>query len=601
MRSIAIGFVALAGLFISSTDVSGQSPRSALTMSVPRLVNVSGEFRPSDGSAPFSLETVTLRVYSQQSGGVPLWQETQTVTVDQYGFYTVVLGATEKEGIPLHVFGSSEAQWLGLTWSRAGEVEGARARLTSVPYALRAADAETLGGLPSSAFQLAPAFASRATPQGNVAGQGTIAGPEAPTGSAPAAAAATTANITPKAVNAGTTYYVAKYVTPTDVGNSTIYELNGLVGFNTTTPQDVIHSRFTNSDGMLTGLAVQNLGSGASSYSGMLFYDQNGALGQFQGFNNSTHEYRVNNVASSGSISFMLAGTPYLKVDSSNKVLIGTTTSGNNGLFASGVLEVLKPASGAPSNAIFVRRGVTDTFTSAIHARSDVGISGPLIQGVAGLADNTNYGGNVAIQGVNLNANGIGIDARGPGTNGVGLTASGVNFAAQFAGNVSVSGTLTKGGGAFKIDHPLDPEHKYLMHSFVESPDMMNVYNGNAILDAQGGAVIVMPDWFEALNRDFRYHLTAIGAPGPNLYIADEMAGNQFRIAGGAPGGKVSWQVTGIRHDPWADANRIPTDVAKSPVEAGMYLHPKAYRMPAEKGIDSRGDVVTSSQHAAPN
>jgi hypothetical protein len=73
--------------------------------------------------------------------------------------------------------------------------------------------------------------------------------------------------------------------------------MNGLVGFNTNNPLDVIHSRFTNSNGTLTGLAVQNLGSSSLSYSGMLFYDNNGLLAQFQGFNNGTHEYRINNIA----------------------------------------------------------------------------------------------------------------------------------------------------------------------------------------------------------------------------------------------------------------------------------------------------------------
>jgi hypothetical protein len=95
-----------------------------------------------------------------------------------------------------------------------------------------------------------------------------------------------------------------------------------------------------------------------------------------------------------------------------------------------------------------------------------------------------------------------------------------------------VIGNLSKGGGSFKIDHPLDPANKYLYHSFVESPDMMNVYNGNVVLDANGEAVVVLPDWFEALNRDFRYQLTCIGGFAP-VYIAEEIANNQFKIAGG--------------------------------------------------------------------
>ena len=108
---------------------------------------------------------------------------------------------------------------------------------------------------------------------------------------------------------------------------------------------------------------------------------------------------------------------------------------------------------------------------------------------------------------------------------------SSFGLAGQFVGSVNISGTLTKGGGSFKIDHPLDPANKYLSHSFVESPDMMNVYNGNVTLDDSGEAWVALPDWFDALNRDFRYQLTAIGAPAPNLYVATKVSGNRFRIA----------------------------------------------------------------------
>ncbi len=127
-------------------------------------------------------------------------------------------------------------------------------------------------------------------------------------------------------------------------------------------------------------------------------------------------------------------------------------------------------------------------------------------------------------------------------------------------GDFDVGGVLTKQAGSFRIDHPLDPERRYLHHSFVESPDMMNVYNGNVTLDADGAAWVVLPDWFEALNRDFRYQLTPIGAPGPGLYIAEGVDGNRFKIAGGSAGAQVSWQVTGIRHDRFANENRIPVE-----------------------------------------
>ncbi len=158
-------------------------------------------------------------------------------------------------------------------------------------------------------------------------------------------------------------------------------------------------------------------------------------------------------------------------------------------------------------------------------------------------------------------------------------------YAGYFEGDVEVTGSLSKGGGSFKIDHPLDPSGKYLYHSFVESPDMMNVYNGNVVLDAEGRAVVELPGWFEALNRSFRYQLTAIGAPAPDLHVAGEIAGNRFLIAGGPPGLKVSWMVTGIRHDPWAERNRIRVEVEKTGAERGRYVHPEVYGEPRELGV----------------
>ena len=100
---------------------------------------------------------------------------------------------------------------------------------------------------------------------------------------------------------------------------------------------------------------------------------------------------------------------------------------------------------------------------------------------------------------------------------------SGMYYVAILNGKVRITGNLEKAGGSFKIDHPLDPSNKYLRHSFVESPDMKNVYDGVVALDEKGEAEIDLPDWFSALNKDFRYQLTAIGAPGPNLYIAEEI------------------------------------------------------------------------------
>ncbi|MGV8040062.1 MAG: hypothetical protein AB2L07_08290 [Thermoanaerobaculaceae bacterium] len=165
------------------------------------------------------------------------------------------------------------------------------------------------------------------------------------------------------------------------------------------------------------------------------------------------------------------------------------------------------------------------------------------------------------------------------------------------SGDLWIDGIIIKGGGSFKIDHPLDPENKYLYHSFVESPDMMNIYNGNVVLDERGEATVELPEWFEALNRDFRYQLTCIGGFAP-VYVAEEITGSRFRIAGGRAGLKVSWQVTGIRQDAFANANRIPVEEDKPDPDRGRYLHPEAFGQPAELSVGRLPDEGESLDSA---
>jgi hypothetical protein len=113
----------------------------------------------------------------------------------------------------------------------------------------------------------------------------------------------------------------------------------------------------------------------------------------------------------------------------------------------------------------------------------------------------------------------------------------------------------------------------------------MNIYNGVVVLDARGEGWVSLPEWFQALNSDFRYQLTAIGRPQPKLYIAQEISGNRFQIAGGKAGGKVSWEVTGIRQDAYAKAHGIKVEEEKPVAERGLYLHPDLFGQPKEKGI----------------
>ncbi len=138
-----------------------------------------------------------------------------------------------------------------------------------------------------------------------------------------------------------------------------------------------------------------------------------------------------------------------------------------------------------------------------------------------------------------------------------------------FFGNVNVTGTVSKLGRIVQDRRSDRPDNKYLYHSFVESSDMMNIYNGVTILDARGERDRPLPAWFESLNSDFRYQLTCMGGFSP-VWIEREVQGSQFAIKGEKPGQKVSWQLTGIRQDAWANAHRIPGRSGEAGIGAGI-------------------------------
>ncbi|MGW6915284.1 hypothetical protein ACWGB8_15920 [Kitasatospora sp. NPDC054939] len=188
-----------------------------------------------------------------------------------------------------------------------------------------------------------------------------------------------------------------------------------------------------------------------------------------------------------------------------------------------------------------------------------------------------------------MSLNGIGVRAEGV----TGLVAQGSTLGARIVGNVVITGSLSKGGGGFRIDHPLDPENRFLSHSFVESPEMKNVYDGVVTLDADGRAEVSLPEWFEALNESVRYQLTPVGAAAPELHVSRKLADNSFSIAGGDAGLEVCWQVTGVRRDAWARANPVGGEEEKAPEECGLFLYPEAFGEPPERSIAAARDPET--------
>jgi hypothetical protein len=230
--------------------------------------------------------------------------------------------------------------------------------------------------------------------------------------------------------------------------------------------------------------------------------------------------------------------------------------------------------------------GVENNSTSTSDAIQVTGADGDGIE-----VDNVNFGVYV----IGAQEDGIFVEGNDDGISAYGdQDGDGNGQAGDFEGDVDVSGTLDAATKNFKIDHPQDPTGKYLKHTTVESPDMMNVYSGTVTLDASGEATVQLPDYFESLNKNYRYQLTAIGAPGPRLYIAQEVNNNQFRVAGGESGMKVSWEVTGVRNDAYARQNRVQVEAQKPSAKQGTYLHPEAYSAPqsqSEAALEKRPEA----------
>lgn len=340
----------------------------------------------------------------------------------------------------------------------------------------------------------------------------------------------------------------------------------------------------------------------SSGYGGMYIATDGDAL-PFYGYDTPSHNAWTQLSGADGKWQLYTDGVARVSVTSDGDVGIGDSTPDAR-------LQV------ATSSGNAIHASATDAFSYGVYATGvSAGVRGESgASGGAGVYGQNNTNGGAGVEGHTSATGASGVAGYGNfGTGVYGQTANGwaiygsnggsntTGYAGYFNGRVHVQGTLSKNSGSFKIDHPLDPANKYLSHSFVESPDMMNVYNGVVVLEADGTATIALPEWFQVLNRDFRYQLTAIGAPAPNLYIAQEVENNQFVIAGGAPNQKVSWQVTGIRQDPWAEAHRIQVEEEKVGAERGLYLNPELYGADASLSVDrATHDLAKRAPQDAP-
>jgi len=556
----SVMILVLAFLLSIGTGLHAQIPRTLSYQGV--LTDTLGNPRP-DGTVSF-----TFSLYDTSTGGIAIWTETKNLQVRRGLFFTA-LGDVTPFGAGVRF---DRPYWLGVKPGSDPELSP-RIPLTSVGYSFSAIKSDT-AHFALTAPQLSLPYSGSASSGGQVFDVTNSGGGAAVQGN-----------------NSGSGSYGFLGSSAVGVyGYANVSNGDGVVG----------EANSGNSAHGVTGKSSSNIGVyGLNTSSGNYGYLGGSDYGVY-GFSNLLGGNGVVGEANNGNSAHGVTG-----VSSSNVGVYGlNTTTKTYGYLGGGAIGVygfanLTGGEGVvgEANQGFSAHGVSGKSSTNVGvygvntSSGNYGFLGGPAVGVFGQSNNSiaSHGvegkssSNIGVYGQNTSSGNYGY-LGGPGIGVYGNSSSG--YAGYFQGDVNVTGTLSKGNGSFKIDHPLDPEHKYLYHSFVESPDMMNIYNGNVVLDANGEAWVELPAYFEALNKDFRYQLTAIGAPGPNLHIAQEISGNRFKIAGGSPGMKVSWQVTGIRHDPFAEAHRIQVEVEKTGKERGKYIHPKEYGVSETLGID---------------
>ncbi|MBM4117097.1 hypothetical protein FJ251_05030 [bacterium] len=592
----------------------------AAPAAIPQTISYQGILRTAGGTIVVDGNyNLTFRLYSVPAGGAALWTETQTLAVAD-GVFNASLGSVSALALDF-----SNPYWLGVAVGGAAELTP-RIALAAGPYSL---NADRLDGLSSEGFAASTHMHSLdALSDVGVAGaiSGQVLTFNEPTFNE---GAGEWQAMTPAAGNDG----------DWTIEGDNIYRYSGKVGIGTAPykkvlpagraddrqSRDAYHSKlqvhastpaqeggayveFIDSDNASDARAAifGTRSSGlANPGSGYAIYQTNNAI---TGWNSWGDNY------SFGVAGYTYFDTPYtggvLGCNQSSSVwgALGYQDASYTGwgLYTPSRGYLAGPVgigTTAPARALEVDNPAGSAIlgkVTFVGMQDYVGVEGYSVpapfygiggrfegghHGVEGLVFPTGTGSFYGVQGIANGGTGgynFGVYgyANGAGMNiGVyGEAYSGTSqYAGYFNGNVYVAGTLYKSAGSFKIDHPLDPANRTLSHSFVESPDMMNVYNGNLVLGPDGSAWVEMPDWFEALNRDFRYQLTAIGAPGPNLYVAEKMTDSRFKVAGGAAGLEVSWQVTGIRQDAYANAHRK---------DRGLYLNAEAFGLPENMSVD---------------
>jgi trimeric autotransporter adhesin len=636
-------------------QIAGPAPVAATALTpVPSLVPFSGLAIGPDGKALVGQSQATFLIYREEQAGEPLWMETQAVSFDSEGRYRVNLGATLATGLPTDLFSTGEARWLEV--QVAGQAAQPRVLLVSVPYAMKAADSATLGGLPPSAFVLA--------------------------GSNAATIAAGAAGVSPDSgttvtTSGGTANKIAKFSGASTIVNSILYDNGTEVGIGTTSPSSTLTVDGTmtvdgtsTDNGQLimaaageattkTSYPSEQLKLYTSAYNSSskavvdprfswqaeptgndtsspgatlnLQYSATGSAPSETGFHFGPSGVLTfapgqtfpGTGSGNGTITGVTAGTGLTGGGTSGKVtlnvntslfptLAGTNTFTGSNIFgpsiyedtdvnidntnanAGGVSPGLRFGS-ASGEGIASQRASSgdnqyglDFFTDyarrmSINEEGNVGIGTVAAEGImlkvlggtgAGIFSNSQDFTTLLVQNTYTGGDAVVFNTDGQGGDCVIDTNA----------NLDCEGTLTGSNNNLKIDHPLDPANKYLVHASVESSELMNIYSGNVTTDELGVATVTLPNWFEAENGDFRYQLTTIGRDA-HAWVSQEVSNGQFKIATNATNVKVSWQITAVRQDGYAKAHPLVAEQDKPAKERGLYRHPEAFGQPKEKGI----------------
>jgi hypothetical protein len=654
---------------------------SASIPAVPKLIRFSGILLDSRGYPITVPVDVTFALYPQPSvegsdSTEAMWKEKQQVSPNDKGGYTVYLGALQ--ALPAEVFTSVAAHYVGVQVE--AEPEQARTLLASVPYALESGDAQTLGGLPASAYALA----------GSKVAQGRQPLVAALAAAQPAASSATTVTTTGGASNA-----LPKFSGASTVVQSQLFDNGSSVGIGLKAPASGVKLDVNGSIQARGKVLLPATGTATISVS----YKSNPLQFNSSAWNSSTNKVDgpyfslqseptgnnttapaanlnllfSNNGAASAETGFYIDSTGIVHF-ATGQTFPGAGTAGAISLTApatdftvsgspingSGAFNLawINPPTPANFGNSIVKRDFFGGFVAAtINADSLVAggtvsassvaansltVYGPSYMGAANLAGPIGIGtnspaaqvnlnqnntanadalllGNTSSKGLQLRDNGSGVDIESFGVplninyltkqrtiinpNGpmvlvnenrdinevaallVGnIQVNGVATSAWFEGDVLVENDLEVNGSKnFRIDHPLDPANKYLVHASIESSEVLNQYSGNITTDELGLATVQLPEWFEAENVDFRYQLTVIDGRFAQVIVSKEIEKNQFTISTNATNVKVSWQVTAGRNDAYMKAHPMVVEQDKSANERGTYFHPELYGQPEEK------------------